>query len=98
MNWNRILQGNPKRRKSWHERKWSAGVWEQHVWERHGGFTPWSFHSTKEAAFAAARKYARQQQRSIRSGGELSWAGGVRKDGVIYWVDGQGVLIRSETE
>ena len=66
--------------------KWAAGVWEQYAEDEGGdGFVEWSRHSTETLARAAALRYA--GQRSPRTGGSLSWSGGVRAPGGhVQWV------------
>ena len=56
-----------------------AGVYQQGF---EGELLVWSEHRTEAAARAAAKKYARGQQKSgPRTGGSLSWSGGYRAKG-----------------
>ena len=80
-------------RELWHKGttmgQWTAGVWEQYVEACDGiGFVAWSTHSRQDLAERAARRYARAAR--AKTGGALSWSGGVRRpDGHVYWL-GQG--------
>ncbi len=68
--------------------RYQAGVYEQNV-----GFVVWSRHSTETLARRAARRYARRNAR-IKTGGALTWAGGVRfPDGTERWYSGDGRVI-----
>jgi hypothetical protein len=64
------------------KREWAAGVWEQNI-----GLLVWSNHSTEELAIRAAYRYSRRQSKSgPRTGGMLSWSGGVKgPDGKVRW-------------
>ena len=65
--------------------RFSAGVWEQNA--DGDGFVEWSKHGTKEAAQAAARRYAKRlYANGSHAGGALSWSGGWREDGgKVHW-------------
>lgn len=89
--WN-IFKANPAAKE-----KWEAGVWDGYSLEQ-GTFSARSFHNSRAAAFAAARKYARQRRSVRKDTNALSWAGGVRYGGQVYWVDGSGAVILSHPE